>query len=256
MLSQPNWTHRQTDGQMNFQRTIKCGASSHSPPSYAEFALVVKIIIWRGDKGPAGQISARSSPSWKVYWCSWLSMYLVCWQYRMARNFWGSQFSRLTGDPRKLYICEIKSLNAHSCDVDMHARTIIGGVAIVVHAIDLTAGLLDTGTSSLLLSFFHTNVSNFHHMQLLCHFSISAKDKYDWSIACWLYPSKFELWRTCSKRRSLMDSVGGATLEHPSTKISLWNLWIWSFCEKDPSRISCHTVLSAVPNRTCCPWEF
>ena len=48
--------------------------------------------------------------------------------------------------------------------------------------IDLTAGLLHT--SSLLLSFFCTNVSSLDHMLLSCHFSISAKYKYDRSIAC------------------------------------------------------------------------
>ena len=47
--------------------------------------------------------------------------------------------------------------------------------------IDLTAGLLYT--SSLLLSFC-TNVSSLDHMLLSYHFSISAKYKYDRSIAC------------------------------------------------------------------------
>ena len=80
--------------------------------------------------------------------------------YRMVGNFRGSQFSRfsrLTGDPRKLNPRNKKPKRTH-------ARAITGGVAIVVHAaaqldnpIDLTAGLLHT--SSLLLSFFCTNVS-------------------------------------------------------------------------------------------------
>ena len=64
------------------------------------------------------------------------------------------------------WIHEIKSLNARSCD-----GTITGGVTIA-HAchcwIDLTAltaGLLHT--SSLLVSFFYTNVSSLDHMWLV-----------------------------------------------------------------------------------------
>ena len=48
-------------------------------------------------------------------------------QYRMAGNIRGSQFSRLTDDPRKLNPRNKKPKR-------MCARTIAGGVAIVVHA--------------------------------------------------------------------------------------------------------------------------
>ena len=138
----------------------------------------------------------------------------------MAGNFRGSQFSRLTGNPRKLNPRNKKPKRTR-------ARAITGGVAIVVHAAAqlLTAGLLHI--SSLLLSFFCTNVSSLDHMLLSCHFSISAKYKYDRSIACYFFrlvPTRFEPRRACSKRWSRTDIVGGATLERPSAKIRSRNL--------------------------------
>ena len=50
MLSQPNWTHgqtdRQTDGQTNFRRTIKCGARSRSPPIIRTLAIHLSPQLW------------------------------------------------------------------------------------------------------------------------------------------------------------------------------------------------------------------
>ena len=96
--------------------------------------------------------------------------------------------------------------------------------------IDLTADLLHI-SSLLLLSFFCTNVSSLDHMPLSCHLSISAKYKYDRSIACRPVPTRFEPWCVCSKRWSRTDIVGGATLERPSAKIRSRNLWRWAFRE-------------------------
>ena len=94
----------------------------------------------------------------------------------------------------------------------------------------LLAGLLHT--SSFLLSFFYTDVSSLDHMRLLCRFSISAKYKYDRSIACfWLVLTRVEPRCACSKRRSITDNVGGATLERLSAKIRSRNLWRWAFRE-------------------------
>ena len=150
--------------------------------------------------------------------------------YRMAGNFRGSQFSRfsrLTGDPRKLNPRNKKpkctfSRRRHARMHDNRGRGHRGACRCWI---DLTAGLLHT--SSLLLSFFCTNVSSLDHVLLSCHFSISAKYKYDRSIACCVFrpvPTRFEPRRACSKRWSRMDIVGGATLERPSAKIRSRNL--------------------------------
>ena len=80
----------------------------------------------------------------------------------MAGNFRGSQFSwfsRLTGDPRKLNLRNKKPKRTR-------ARAITGvwpsWCIPLLSWIELTAGLLHT--SSLLLSFFCTNVSSLDHM--------------------------------------------------------------------------------------------
>ena len=155
--------------------------------------------------------------------------------YPMAGNFRGSQFSRfswfswLTGDPRKLNKkpkCTF-SRRWHARTRDNRGRGHRGACRCWI---DLTAGLLHT--SSFLLSFFYTNVSSLDHMRFLCRFSISAKYKYDRSITCfWLVLTRVEPWCACSKRRSITDNVGGATLERLSMKIRLRNLWRWAFRE-------------------------
>ena len=149
------------------------------------------------------------------------SNYLIGVYYRMAGNFRGSQFSRLsrlTGDPRKLNPRNKKPKRTR-------ARAITGGRGHRGAYRCSTAGLLHT--SSLLLSFFCTNVSSLDHMLLSCHFSISAKYKYDQSIACCFFrpiPTRYEPRRACSKRWSRTDIVGGGTLERPSAKIRSRNL--------------------------------
>ena len=143
----------------------------------------------------------------------------------MAGNFRRSQFSRLTGDPRKLNPRNKKpkctfSRRRHARMHDNRGRGHRGACRCWI---DLTAGLLHT--SSFLLSFFYTNVSSLDHMRLLCRFSISAKYKYDRSIACfWLVLTRVEPRCACSKRRSITDNVGGATLERLSAKIRSRNL--------------------------------
>ena len=79
----------------------------------------------------------------------------------MAGNFRGSQFSRLTGDPRKLNPRKKKPKRTR----DNRGRGHRGACMPLLSWIDLTAGLLHT--SSLLLSFFCTNVSSLDHIMLL-----------------------------------------------------------------------------------------
>ena len=112
---------------------------------------------------------------WSANWCE-----TTVW----PEIFKGSQFSqflRLTGDPRKLNP-QNKSLNARSRDVGTRDNRGRGHHGACHCWIDLTAH-----TSSLLLSFFYINVSSLNHRQLSCHFSISAKYKYDRSIAYWFF---------------------------------------------------------------------
>ena len=94
------------------------------------------------------------------------------------------------------------------------------------------------------LSFFYTNVSSLDHMRLSdsCHFARSPLDTssiYS-TIVCGFSQlfrpvlTRFEPRRACSKRRSLTDIAGGATLERPSAKIRSRNLCLPRKLGKSP----------------------